>query len=564
MHTRPFAIAQSSSSPAGSDERRGAFAATFGCRLIGAILAGALSCAPRAKADDDSSGAQAPPSIHASHSGSVAFSAPGPAPKHAIVAARPPAATSNGNLQPETRTMTSPVPLPNQPPANEPMLRLPPGWTKHIDPQQRATFLLPPGINNPQEIALIAFPAVNSSANPEVFHAQTLHNALNNSRQSELIGPTRQISPDGFLVSKVHYLTPQGQAAWLALYTVRWAGRAKAYALVTSREDYFQQYDPALEQMISQIPIPAAGGAATSLVDNLSPPAAPGSAAPVGSQGGPEAGGENMVPVLRYNEPQNFYRGASKYPVDYSSREVNCSVQVYGFQPYPGDAAADFQRTLLRDKIAIMHKEEPLAGAPVFGENHMPGADRVIDARFHEAKFQTPTERLRILIIAGGRVALVDVTANNPFTWNKAWPNVQPMLASLHIERQAGPPSVTAGPGPGGAALAGLFLGSKMKYQVNLNRPVGYGDTVAARHYYLFSADGRVFRRYDLIPGDGDWQHFNFEASEQEDPVNTGRFTVRDNVLYIQMAGQPNEPITANIVNADELQIESVTYERAR
>jgi hypothetical protein len=475
-----------------------------------------------------------------------------------------PVVTSN-NLQPETRTMTSSAPLPNEPPANEPMLRVPPGWTKHIDPQQRATYLLPPGINNTQEIALVVFPAVNSSASPEEFHAQTLHNALNNSRGSEAIGPTRPLSPGGFLVSKVHYVSVQGQPAWLALYTVRWGTRAKAYALVTSREDYFRRYDQPLEGMIAQIAIPAAEGAAASLVDSLSPPAAPKPAVvPVASPGGQETGEETLVPVLRYTEPQNFYRGASKYPIDYSSTEVNCSVQVYNFQPYPGDAVADFQRTLLRDKIAIMHKEEPLAGAPAFGENHMPGADRVIDARFHEAKFQTPTERLRILIVAGGQVALVDVTANSPFTWNKAWPSVQPMLASLHIERQEGPPSVTAGPGPGGTALAGLFLGTKMKYQVNLNRPVGYGDTVVARHYYLFSADGRVFRRYDLIPGDGDWRHFNFGASEQEDPVNTGRFTVRGNVLYIQMAGQPNEPITANIVNANELQIDSITYARTR
>jgi hypothetical protein len=271
---------------------------------------------------------------------------------------------------------------------------------------------------------------------------------------------------------------------------------------------------------------------------------------------------ENIVPVLSYNEPQNFYRGASKSPIDYSSSEVNCLIQVYPFRPYTGNIEATFRQTLLRDWIQSTHRENALAGPPVIGQNQMPGADRVIDARFQEALVGTVNERMRILIVAGNRAALVDVSANSAFSWNKALPRIQAMLATLHVDRQPGPPSVSDGPGPGGAALAGLFGGTKMKYQVNLNRPVGYGDTVVAQHFYLFSPQGRVFRCYGSIPAGGDWRRFDFDTSERKDPVNTGRFKVRGNQLYIQMAAQPNEPITAAIVDNNALQIESVKYAR--
>src|SRR5947207_2863519 len=84
--------------------------------------------------------------------------------------------------------------------------------------------------------------------------------------------------------------------------------------------------------------------------------------------------------------------------------------------------------------------------------------------------------------------------------------------------------------------MAGLYMGTKPKYVVNLNRPVGYSSWVTALHYYLFFAVGRVYRAYNQLsmPG-GDVGRFDFNAAQRIDPVNSGRCTVTGNQLRIQM-----------------------------
>ena len=71
-------------------------------------------------------------------------------------------------------------------------------------------------------------------------------------------------------------------------------------------------------------------------------------------------------------------------------------------------------------------------------------------------------------------------------------------------------------------------MGTKPKYVVDLNRQVGLGRHVPALHYYLFSAEGRVYRAYDQleVPG-GDISGFDFNAAQRADPVNSGRYTVK-------------------------------------
>ncbi len=69
----------------------------------------------------------------------------------------------------------------------------------------------------------------------------------------------------------------------------------------------------------------------------------------------------------------------------------------------------------------------------------------------------------------------------------------------MSVETEQAPPAMTDGPGPGGRAVAGLYMGTKSKFMVNLNGPVGSGTFVQALHFYLFSADGRVYRAYDGV-----------------------------------------------------------------
>jgi hypothetical protein len=60
---------------------------------------------------------------------------------------------------------------------------------------------------------------------------------------------------------------------------------------------------------------------------------------------------QQMLPTLHYDPPSNFYRSASTPPEDYSSNEVNASLQIYPFRPFSGNIQQAFQQTLLREWI---------------------------------------------------------------------------------------------------------------------------------------------------------------------------------------------------------------------
>ena len=57
------------------------------------------------------------------------------------------------------------------------------------------------------------------------------------------------------------------------------------------------------------------------------------------------------LPVLQYDAPPNFYKSAMTNPEDFSSSEVNASVQVYPFRPFAGNIQQLVGQTLLRDWI---------------------------------------------------------------------------------------------------------------------------------------------------------------------------------------------------------------------
>src|SRR5437660_4137267 len=90
------------------------------------------------------------------------------------------------------------------------------------------------------------------------------------------------------------------------------------------------------------------------------------------------------VPVLKYDPPANFSRSAITPPEDYSSNEVNASIQIYPFQPFSGDLQQQFQQTLMRDWIDPRHRETNVAALPTFSVETMPGAQVVYSARFVE------------------------------------------------------------------------------------------------------------------------------------------------------------------------------------
>jgi hypothetical protein len=260
---------------------------------------------------------------------------------------------------------------------------------------------------------------------------------------------------------------------------------------------------------------------------------------------------------LRYEPPPNFSHSAITPPEDYSSNEFNAGFQVYPFRRFDGDAEQAFRRTLLRDWIDPRYREENVAAAPEFRMGTVRGADKVLTARFAESIAGISRQRMRMLIVSGGSAAIVDASANSLATWQRAVPALNVMAATLRVEAAGQPPMVAQGGG-----ISGLYMGSKPKYVVDLNRPVGYGSHVMALHYYLFSADGRVYRAYDdlKVPA-GDPARFDFEAARRVDPVNSGRYSLANGKLRLQMGeGRPPEVIDADAPQGGRVKIQTVVY----
>jgi hypothetical protein len=273
---------------------------------------------------------------------------------------------------------------------------------------------------------------------------------------------------------------------------------------------------------------------------------------------------QQEIPMLHYDPPPNFYRSAITPPDDYSASEFNAALQVYHFRPFSGNIEQMFQQTLLREWIDPRFQETNVAGQPEFRLISVAGAQIVLTARFAENIAGVLKQRMRMVIVASGTAAIVDASANNATTWQRAVPTLNTFAASLRVEAGAPAPSIAEGPGPAGRAVAGLYMARTFKDVVDMNRPVGSNMTrVPALHYYLFSADGRVYCAYDELPlPGGGVGRFDFEAAQRADPVNSGRYSVKGNQLLIQMGGQPPRNITTAMPRGNRVIIDAVEYMR--
>jgi len=272
------------------------------------------------------------------------------------------------------------------------------------------------------------------------------------------------------------------------------------------------------------------------------------------------------LPTLRYDPPPNFYRSASTFPEQYESQEVNAGMQVYAFRAFRGDLLQAFRQGLLRDWIDPQFRETNISAPPSFSPANIPGAEAGIVGRFYENVGGLPKPHMRVALYAGGAVAIVDVSANSDASLQRVWPAMQAPLISLKVEA---PNAAAAAAPPGSAAarasasaVSGLFMGTKPKYMVDLQRGVGYGRWVTASHWYLFSGDGRVHRGYDdpVAPG-GDVRQFDFDNARRTDPDNSGTYAVQGTQLILDMGAQGTERISVPM-NANRLVINTVIYRR--
>jgi hypothetical protein len=270
--------------------------------------------------------------------------------------------------------------------------------------------------------------------------------------------------------------------------------------------------------------------------------------------------------MLNYSVPATFMHSAIVPPDDYSSTECNASFQVYPFRPFQGDILQAFQTTLLQGWIDPRFREEGVAGPPEFRQANVTGADAAYVAFFADNPVGIPRPHMRLVIVSGGQAAIFDAQAINPQSWQMAQPSLNAVLGSLSVGAQPARPPIDDESRRRYAAVAGLYAGVKMKFVSDLSYGAGAGSGghVPARHFYLFSNDGRVFRAYDGLeaPG-GDPEQFDYDAALAQDPRNTGTYTVSRNGLHLTLGGSHGEPVDDLTVPAPkrgQLTIQTVVY----
>ncbi len=272
---------------------------------------------------------------------------------------------------------------------------------------------------------------------------------------------------------------------------------------------------------------------------------------------------QQALPTLRYDPPPNFYRSASTPPEQYSSNAVNAYLVVYPFRPDPASLLQAYRQTMLRSWIDPQYQETNIAGPPGIATGTMPGADTTIVWSFAENIAGQERPHLRVAILSRGAVAVLDLSANSQYSWQQAWPAMEVTLRSMRVVM---PSAVLAVPNasPATRALAGVYMGMKGHYVVDLNRPVGSGNWQTAPHFYLFSADGRVYRGFNLlVTTSSDIGRFDFNEAQRTDPESSGRYSVQGDQLVMQFGGPQPERLSATLrPGAATLTIDGVTYER--
>ncbi len=263
------------------------------------------------------------------------------------------------------------------------------------------------------------------------------------------------------------------------------------------------------------------------------------------------------LPELKFVDPQGFYRSASYPPADFSSTEVNASLQIYPFRPVDGDVRQRFSRTLLRDLVDARYQEMAVAAGAIVDAVAMPGADIVLRARFREVVAGQLQERMRMAVVVGTAVAIVDATASNMASWQRIVPRLNAFWATVEIERGTPEPIFAAPSTSAGRDVAGIYMGLGNKYDAIRHQ------TIYAAYYYLLSANGRVYRAYDelSVPGN-DPARFDFAGAQRADPVNSGEYVLRDGSIVMRL-GSPQRPETiVTRLAGNKFVIGKIEYER--
>jgi hypothetical protein len=271
------------------------------------------------------------------------------------------------------------------------------------------------------------------------------------------------------------------------------------------------------------------------------------------------------LPEITFTDPPGFYRSAIYPPADFSSQEVNASLQMYPFRQFNGEIRQAFARTLLRELIDPRYQETSVAPGARLDSGSYPGADYVLRVRFQDVVVGPPgRERMRFVFVVGTSVAILDAQAATMQSWQHVLPQLNTFLPTVKIGAGTPEPAYGAPAGAAGTRLAGLYQGFASKYMTNLQLGPGYGTYQNALLYYVFSANGRVYRHYDAlnVPGN-DPARFDFAGAKRADPENSGQYVINGDSVYVRIGTPSNsETFAARLPSGKIIVIKTVQYTR--
>jgi hypothetical protein len=267
-------------------------------------------------------------------------------------------------------------------------------------------------------------------------------------------------------------------------------------------------------------------------------------------------------PALRYDPARAFSGGTDG---DDGARVWIADTRdgmlaVYPFRPFRGDLERDFRQTLFADRVAVAHREDRVLPTPAFAKPAVGGADAAILAQFTDYNRGAPRTRARVAILAGGSVAIVDLSASSMAAFQRHLQNVTPLLSSLRVVRES---DVAPAPAAVGGPIAGLYVAAKRMFRLSPTGSPGSGSWETKNEWFLLSDDGRVQRGIDLPSApNGDIRRFDYEAARRSEPGNGGTYTTRGGTVAIRLGG--GDSFDGTMDAQGSLVINGTTYKRAQ
>jgi len=279
------------------------------------------------------------------------------------------------------------------------------------------------------------------------------------------------------------------------------------------------------------------------------------------------------LPSLYFDAPPGFTGGGVEVAT-FTSLEGDMVVHVYPFRRLgPGEFQARFRETLLREFVAANLREAKPAALDIEA-TRVEGADAALIAKFSDGQ----RERSRLAMLAGGTVAIIDVTANSAAAAEKHAGAFKALLDSLSVgqpKARAAPPPVIATPeiaatvaapaaapaapapqaaAPEPAFTPGAYVGNVRRLIPSFVGGVQSGGMwVTGPQYFLLSSDGRAHRNYEQprVPG-GDVSRFDWTRAQQVDASNTGTYEIIGNELTLRLG---TETISAKLAGPGRFEI---------